>query len=196
MLVEYQPLRPSRRALKAGRQHGLHQRLAGLEILAADRQFALARQFVHGRNIDGQVRRAVGEGHAFHQRGVGIDHRRRDVLVILLHRFFERLHALVSGGRLDEGFGRGAPDRDQPIGAARLAEVANVLPQLFGEVELVLAFLHVRAVDLLDVVVIEDGLHRLDRSSAALSLCRADRARARRRCAPPRTCCLRKCPSR
>ena len=167
MLVEYHPLQAEQARLEGGSEHGLHQSLAGFEIFAADGQFALVGQFVHRGYVDGQVRRAVGEGHALHERGVGVDHRGGDIFVVLFHPFFERFHALVGGALLDEGLGRGAPDGDQAAGSARLPEVADVLAKLLGEVELVLSLLHVRPVDLLDVVMIEDGLHGLDGAEPA-----------------------------
>ena len=76
----------------------------------------------------------------------------------------------MSGGRFKEGFGRGAPHSDETRGAARLTEVANVLAQLLGEIELVLPFLDVRSVNLFDVVMIEHSFHRLDRTQAPLYL--------------------------
>src|SRR5258708_32484982 len=74
----------------------------------------------------------------------------------------------MSGARLADGFGRSAPDGDQPARATRLLEVAYVLPKLLRQFQLVLPFLHVRPVDLLDVVVIEHGLHWLDGAEASL----------------------------
>ena len=41
MLVENQPSRPSMRALSAGRDDGLHHRLAALEVTAGDRHALL-----------------------------------------------------------------------------------------------------------------------------------------------------------
>ena len=73
-------------------------------------------------------------------------------------------------GRLDVGLGRSAPHGDQATGAARLLEVADVVAQLLGEIHLGLALLHVGAVDLLHVVVIEDGGARLDRGEERLQL--------------------------
>jgi hypothetical protein len=64
MLVENQPLIPSLPRLEAGREDGFHQCLPGLEILAADRDVVLAREFEQRGNILREVRRAVGEGHA------------------------------------------------------------------------------------------------------------------------------------
>ncbi len=125
---------------------------------------------MHRRNIDRQVRRAIGERHAFLHRRIGVDHRRRDVLVVGLQRLLERLDGLVHRARLDEDLGRAAPDHHQPVGAARLLEVANVLAHLLGQVHLVLALLHVRAVELLHVVLVEDRLARLDRRQEGLHL--------------------------
>src|ERR1035438_6732014 len=45
------------------------------------RRFHFLRQIVHHGDIDGEVRGAIGEGHAFLQRGVSVNHRRRNVLV-------------------------------------------------------------------------------------------------------------------
>ena len=71
--MEYQPETPRRRALKAGRENGLHEGLAGLEVLAADRSGVLLEQLDHRRDIDCEIRRAVGEGYAFAQCCVGVD---------------------------------------------------------------------------------------------------------------------------
>ena len=57
----------------------LHQRLAGLEVLAGDRHAAGPRHLLEGRDVDRQVRRAVGVRHAARDRGVRVDHGRRDV---------------------------------------------------------------------------------------------------------------------
>ena len=148
------------RALKAGREDGLHQRLAGLEILAADGSFVLARQLVHRRDIDGQVRRAVGERHALLQRGVGVDHRGRDLLVVLASAPSRRLHATDAprSARC-----KTSVDPHQMV-TRRLAPLDFLksrmsCAQLLGQIHLVLALLDVGAVDLLDIVVIEHGRH-------------------------------------
>ena len=130
----------------------------------------LRRKFEHDRKIDGQIRRAVGERHAFHQRRVGIDHRGRDHFVVLSQRLLERLHRLVRFGGLDVGLGRSAPHGDEATGAAGLSEIADVVAQLLGEIHLGLALLHVGPVDLLHVVVIEHGSARLNRREKRLQL--------------------------
>ncbi len=77
---------------------------------------------------------------------------------------------LCAGAGLDERLGRAAPDHHQAIGAARLLELADVVAHLLGEFHLVLALLHVGAVELLDVVLVEDGLARLDGREERLHL--------------------------
>src|SRR5215472_6553276 len=58
---------------QAGSHKGLHERLAGLEVLAAYREIAPASQFQKSRCIRSQVGSAIGERHAALQRGVSID---------------------------------------------------------------------------------------------------------------------------
>ena len=79
--------------LQAGRDQGLHEGLAGLEVLAADRNAAVARQFEQRRRIRRQVRRAVGIGNAHFQRGVGVNLAGRDLRVALLQAALEILEA-------------------------------------------------------------------------------------------------------
>src|SRR6185312_9638903 len=55
-------------------KNGLEERLPGLEVLAADGRVHLLRKLTQRRNIDGQVRRAVGEGNALFQRSPRIQH--------------------------------------------------------------------------------------------------------------------------
>ena len=72
------------------------------------------------------------------------------------------------------------PHHDQPVAAVLLLEGADVGDQLLGEVALVLALLDVRAVEPLDVALVEDGGHRLDRfelASHLLELRRLEHAR-------------------
>ncbi len=64
--------------------------------------------------------------------------------------------------RLHKDLRRGAPDHHQPVAAVRLLEVADVLANRLGELQLVRRLLDVRAVEALDVVVVEDRRHRLD----------------------------------
>src|SRR2546430_15319503 len=78
--------------LQPGGENGLHQRLSGLEVLAADGSLVAPRQLVHCGDVDRQVGRAVGKGHALAERGIGIYHRRSNIFVILFETLFKRLH--------------------------------------------------------------------------------------------------------
>ena len=105
--------------LEAGRQDGLHQRLAGLEILAADGRAVLcaparaarecprsglARRWRRARRRDGRP---------------GVQHRGRDGRMVVLHGLLEFGRRGVHVVRLQEDFGRAAPDhhhaRDRSI---------------------------------------------------------------------------------
>ena len=68
----------------------------------------------------------------------------------------------MHGGGLVMHFGRAAPDHRQARGAGRLLEVPDVLHQHLGLVHLGALGLDVGAVDALDVLGVEDRLHRLD----------------------------------
>ena len=70
----------------------------------------------------------------------------------------------------DKRFRRAAPDHDQAVGAAGFLEVANVVAHLLGQLHLVLALFHVGAVELLNVVLVEHRLARLDRREERLHL--------------------------
>ena len=113
------------------------------------------------RDVDRQVRGAVGEGDAFHQRGVGVEHRGGDRCVVVAQRRLEAFEVAVVWSLLHEDLGRGAPDHDQAVAVVCGLEVANVLANLLGHFHL-RAALDVRAVEALDVVLVEDGRHRLD----------------------------------
>src|SRR5580704_1903329 len=166
-----EPARQTEHArLEPGRKDGLDQSLPGLEIFAANRGLVLARKLVHGWDVDGEVGGSVGEGHAFFQRGVAVDHRGRDVFVILLQRFFESFHRLVNGAGLNEGLGRAAPDGNEAGGAGSLAELADIVADLLGEIHLGLALFNVGSIDFLDVVVIEDSGARRDLLQERLDL--------------------------
>ena len=156
-----------------------------LKSLPADRHLVLLRQLHHRRHVHRQVRRAVRVRHAFHQRGVGVDHRRGDRRVVRLEALLERLDRLVRRRLGQEDLGAAAPDHHEPVEVVVLLEGADVLAQLLGQVALVLALLDVRAVEALDVLAVEDGLPRLD----GLEL-RAGSARAARSSRTP--ACLRR----
>ena len=154
--------------LEAGREDRLHQRLAGLEVLAADRHAVLLGQLEQRGRVDGQVGRAVGVRHAALERRVGVDLRRRDLRIALRQPLLERGQRRVHGRRAAIDLGRSAPHHHQPIAAVVLLEALDVLDHLLGEIGLRLARLLVRRGELLDVLLIEHGRHRLDRRQEVL----------------------------
>ncbi len=157
--------------LESRREDRLHQRLAGLEILAADRRARLYRQVTQCRNVDRQVRSAVRESDTALHRRVGVEHRRRDGLVVLLHRGFKRFDGPVRRlVDLLEDLCRRRPDHNEPVAAVLGLEVLDVGDERLRKLELVRAGLHVGAVQALDVVLAEDRLHRLDRAQEVLDL--------------------------
>ncbi len=135
--MEYQPETPSIAGLEGGRENGLDEGLAGLEVLAADGSVHLVGELVERGDVDGEVGRAVGEGDALFERGPGVEHRRGDVGVVLDEAFFEGCEGLVDGGLLEEDLGGAAPDHDLTIGLG--LELGDVVADLVGEVALVLA---------------------------------------------------------
>ena len=154
--------------LEGGREDSLHEGLAGFEVLAADGSAVLLGELDHRGEIDGEVRCAVGEGHAFRERGIGVDLRWSDAGVVGLEAFFEGSDGLMDGGGLEEDFSGAAPDHDDAVDG--LSEILNVGADLVGEVALVLAFFDVGAVEALDVVLVEDGGKRLDGFEIRLEL--------------------------
>src|SRR5262249_34587101 len=161
--------------LEAGREDGLHQRLAGLEILAGRGDAVLLGELEHRRDVDRQVGRAVGVGNAVLEARVGVDLRRRDLRVGILQALLELLERGVDVGGLAVDLGRAAPDGDQAVELVLLLEAGDVLLDLLDELGLALALLHVLAVKLLHPGVLEDrrpgrdrlelGLHRLQVSA-------------------------------
>ena len=91
--------------------------------------------------------------------------------MIRLHRLFERCQVLVHVLGLQEHFGGRAPHHDQPVTLVLFLEVANVFANLLGEIEFRLALLDVRALQVLDEILIERSLHRLDGLQEFLYLC-------------------------
>ncbi len=148
--------------LEAGRDQRLHEGLAGLEILAADRDIAFARQVEQGRDVVGEVGGAVGEGDVRHQRGVGVDLAGSDVGIVLFEALLEGGQRLVHGGGLVVDLGGAAPDHDAAGDAGALAELADVFHQCQRLVVLGAFGLDVGAVQAADVFLFEDGLHGPD----------------------------------
>ena len=103
MLVEYQPSRPSMRALKPGARIVFISVWPVLKSLPQIGMPLLLGQLLHRREVDRQVRRAVGVRHARAQARVGVDRRRRDVVVAVAQALLElrerRVHVATARGR-------------------------------------------------------------------------------------------------
>ena len=196
MLVEYQPSTPRSLRLEARRDDGLHPRLPGLQVLAGDRRAALGGELEERRHIGAEIRRRVGVRNAFLDRRVGVDHARRDRGVALLEALLERRDAGVHGAFGQVDLGAAAPDHDEALEPVLLLESAHVLAQLVGHLALVRALLHVGPVEPLDVAADRTPPTSGESSRARGGPDRAATARARRPSSPPRTSCLRRCPSR
>jgi len=157
---------PTRQAeharLQHRRDHGLHHGLAGLEVFAADGDAALGREVAQHRRVDGEVRRAVGERNAFEDRGVCVEHRRRDGRVVGVDRFLERLKVLVCRARLDELLGRCAPDHHDAVDLLVVAETVDVFANRIQHRPLVDGAECVVGADVLHVFAVERRLHRAD----------------------------------
>ena len=156
--------------LQARGNHRLDERLAGLEILAHDRQLLPLRQRHHRRHIGREVRRAIGVRHAFHQRRVGVNHARRNRRIVRFETLLERVDRLVRRRLGHEHFGAAAPHHHHAIETAIFFEGADVGSQLVGEIFFVVARLHVRAVEPLHVSLIEHGGPRFDGLELRLDL--------------------------
>ena len=125
--------------------------------------FVFLRELLDRGNIDGEVGRAVGEGHAagdWQPRHRAWKARWR---VIGLHGLDEFFRCRVDVFGLEENFGGAAPAGDQARDLRGLFEIRDVFLDLQGQLVFVFGFFNVRAVKSLDVVGIEGGLHRLDR---------------------------------
>ena len=71
---------------------------------------------------------------------------------------------------LGKGFGGRTPDHHQPVRAGLLFEIPDIGPQLLRQIALVLAFLHMFAVQQFHVIAIEHRLARLDGPHERLDL--------------------------
>ena len=118
--------------MKPGREDGLHQRLAGLEVLARDRRARLLRELDQRREVGGEVRRAVGVRDPGLDRAVGVDHRGQDVGVALVEALLELLERGVDVARLAVDLGRAAPDHHQPVAARSPCGSARCRPMTWS----------------------------------------------------------------
>src|SRR5579864_500958 len=158
MLVEYHPANPSMRALTR-RKNCFHQRLPGLEVLAAQGDFMFERKLLNRRDIHGQVGSAVCEGHAAGHRSPGVEHRGRDGGMIRLHGFDKFFRRGMHFFRADEHLGRTAPAGHQSRNALRRAKLLDIFLDLKRQVVLVFALLNMTAVELFYVFAVESRLH-------------------------------------
>ena len=90
--------------------------------------------------------------------------------MIFLHGALEILRRGVHFVRLEENFRGAAPDHDGAVDFVFLLEFADVVVDLHREIVFVFGFLDVRAVEILDVILIEGGLHGLDAVQEWLNL--------------------------
>ena len=197
MFVEYQPGEPQHPRLEHRGQDGLHHRLPGLEVLAADRQALRLRR---ARSSAGMSTVRFGaplaKGTSSISAAQRVQHRRRDGRVVLLHRLLERRQRLVRGPGRDEHLGRRAPHEHQPVTPRPLLERADVLAQLLGEVALRLAALDVGALQPLHVVLVERRGHRGDALQEIGDRLEMLATPARRPWSPPCTRCRESGPRR
>ena len=87
--MENQPVMPSMRALRPGAISVFMNVWPVLKSLPQIGTLSIARQFEQRRNVGGQIRSAVGVGHAGLQRGVRVDLAGRDVGIVLLQPALE-----------------------------------------------------------------------------------------------------------
>ena len=151
MLVEYHPLRPSRRALNAGARTVFIRVCPVLKSLPqTGASFLRESSSITGRSTVRSGAPLVKGTPSIKGR---VDHGGRDHFVVTAQRLLEGLHELMRFGGLDVRFGGTAPG-----GWRRWLSRGY---RWFGKIHLCLALLHIGAVDFLDVVMIEDGGARL-----------------------------------
>ena len=140
------------------------------------------------RDVDGQVGRAVRVRHALHERRIGVDHRRRDRRIVRLHRLLERLDRRVRRRRL-ACTPRSSRTRPSPAGRSRCSCLKRGCPRGAARPGRAWScpFLTFVAVQPLDVALVEDRRHRLDRRAGSPRPARGARLAARPPCSRPRT---------
>jgi len=119
--------------------------------------FALARWDV-GRVVGS----AVDVGYARLQRGPGIHHGRADRRIALGHAPLEGLQALVHRADVLRALCGAAPDDHHAAAVVLVAKALDVGDQLIREIPLGAAALHVRAVQVGHVGLVEHRRHWLD----------------------------------
>ena len=163
MLVENQPVaRPSILVFRPGADDRLHQRLPGLEVLAGDRHALTFGEGDDAGKVDRQVGGAVGERNPAHDRCVGVNLARRDVVVAIAQALLEGLDRQVHVGRFLERLGRRTPDHHEPVAVVLGAEALDVGHERLGLLELVRLGLDPHALDARHPALVEDGVHGHD----------------------------------
>ena len=163
MLVEYQPSTPSSRAFRPGRDDRLDQRLPGLQILAGQRRLGLRRELDQRRDVGGQVRRRVRVRECPRES----PRRRRPCSTESPDRSPRaRARSSRSSACAGDSVMKISVLPHQTITSrSRLLSALNLRMSaidLLGEILLVLALLDVRAVEPLDVALIEHRRPRTD----------------------------------
>ena len=178
MFVEYQPARPSWRALSIGASTVL---ISVWPVLKSLPLMGMLRSVANWRSAGvSTVRfgRAVGERHALQQGGVGVEHRRGDLRVVGVDRLLERLEVHVRRAGLDVDLGARRPDHHDALEPVLVLEAVDVLADLLEHRPL--------AADVHDVLALEAGGVLALRTPRASGGCRAARRRpARCACHPP-----------
>jgi hypothetical protein len=80
--------------------------------------------------------------------------------VVFFHRALEGFDGLVHGVRREKNLCRAAPHHHQARGAGLSLECGDVVLDLLGKIELVLALLHMLAFELFHIFLVEGRLHR------------------------------------
>src|SRR5262249_17143836 len=73
-------------------------------------------------------------------------------------------------GGLKKDLRRTRPDGDQTAGTGCLLELTNVFAHLLGQVDLGFALFYIRAVEFANIILVENGLARLNRGKEGLDL--------------------------
>ncbi len=109
------------------RQYRLEEGLACLPVLARDGDAEVLRQLDQRGDVGRLGGREVAIRHARAQRGVGVEHGRADRRVVGVERALEGVHARVGRRVAGPALGGGEVDHHNAIGAAFLAEAAQVV---------------------------------------------------------------------
>ena len=162
MLVENQPLTPSRRALRPGARIVFMSVWPVLKSLPAMGVWVCLDSSPSAGMSMLRLGGPVGVRDAHLQRRVCIDHARRDRLVVVLQALLERLQRLVDRTGLQEDLGARAPDHHDPVDSLRLLERLDVGHDLLRVVPAAAAGLHPGTCQRLDVALVEDCFHGPD----------------------------------